>query len=165
MNTVLPYSPTHSEEWLEDYFKKNYYKRPYDRFSWWRSYISKTKPLHHRVPLRDRILNGDFDLGPYKFEAQVVEHRLNKKYLQFFQEQGRYVEETSLDRSRRKRLLEDFETDESKKLQGLIKEISQLIGISEEVVENELIQFKDTLIEFYYYITEKYPRSNGIAYV
>jgi hypothetical protein len=164
MKNRLPYSPIHSEEWLESYFKANYYKRPYDRFSWWRSYVSKTKPLPSRAPLRDKILNGDFDFGPYKFEAEVVEHRLNKKYLELFEEQGRYIEETSLDRSRRKRLLEDYETDEAKKIQGIIKEISELIGVSKEEIHEELTQFDDTLIEFYYYITEKYPRKNGIPY-
>jgi len=150
MKVSLPHNPRHSTEWLEKYFKKNYYKKPYNRFHWWRSYVDKNKPLPNRSPLRDRILNGDFDFGPYKFEAEVVEHRINEKYIQYFDDQGRYVEETSLDRARRKRLLEDFEADE---------------GLTEEKVLDELEQFDDTLIEFYYHITEKYPRKNGIAYL
>jgi len=165
MNISLPHNPVHSLEWLDKYFKKNYYKRPYNRFHWWRSYVDKNKPLSNRSPLRDRILNGDFDFGPYKFEAEVVEHRINEKYVKYFNDQGRYVEETSLDRARRKRLLEDFEADESKKLDDLAKGFSDLIGITKEKVLDELEQFDDTLIEFYYHITEKYPRKNGIAYL
>lgn len=164
MNIEVPFKPHNSLEWLEEYFTKNYYKKPYDRFKWWRSYVSKTKPLHNRKPLRDKILNGDFDLGPYKFEAQIVEHTINKKYREFYGDQGRYIEETTLDRARRKRLLEDYEADESRKLEELISNFKDLLGLSKDIILNELEQYDDTLIEFYYYITEKYPRKNGIPY-
>lgn len=165
MNISLPYKPMHSPEWLEKYFKKNYYKKPYNRFHWWRSYVEKKNPLSNRTPLRDRILNGDFDFGPYKLEAEVVEHRINQKYQELFNDQGKYVEETSLDRARRKRLLEDYEADEKRKLNDLAKSFNELIGLSKEQVLEELADHSDTLIEFYYHITEKYPRKNGIAYL
>ena len=165
MNISLPYNPTHPPEWLEKYFKKNYYKRPYNRFHWWRSYVEKKKPLSHRAHLRDRILNGDFDFGPYKFEAEVVEHKLNDKYVKYFDDRGRFVEEASLDRARRKRLLEDYEADEKRKLDELAKSFSILIGLSKQEILDELADYSDTLIEFYYHITEKYPRKNGIAYL
>ena len=165
MKIDTPYKPPHSVSWLESYFKKNYYKRPYNRFHWWRSYVDKNKPLSNRSPLRDRILNGDFDFGPYKFEAEVVEHRMNEKYVELHEDMGRYVEVTSLDRARRKRLLEDYEADEKRKLEDLAKSISELIGLAKEAILDELIEFNDTLIEFYYHITEKYPRKNGIAYL
>lgn len=164
MEIQLPFTPTHSKDWLEAYFKENYYKKPYDRFNWWRTFTIKNKPLSTKHPLRDKILNGDFDLGPYKFEAEIVEHIINKKYLEVYPDQGRFVEETSLDRARRKRLLKDYEDDENKKLSSLISEFKILIGLKEEEIENELSQFDSTLIEFYYYLTEKYPRKNRISY-
>lgn len=160
----LPFTPRHSEEWLEKYFKESYYKKPYDRYKWWRSYVQKNKPLNTRAPLRDKILNGDFDLGSYKFEVEVVEHRINTKFRELYHDQGKYVEETALDKARRKRLLEDFETDEARKLNELSKHFSDLIGITQEKILDELAEYDDTLIEFYYTITEKYPRENGIAY-
>ncbi len=155
----------HSVKWLEDYFKENYYKRPYNRFHWWRSYVDKNKPMSNRSPLRDRILNGDFGLASYKFEAEVVEHRMNERFAELYTDMGRYVEETSLDRARRKRLLEDYETDEKRKLNDLAKSFSDLIGLTKEKIFDELVDYNDTLIEFYYFITEKYPRKNGIAYL
>jgi disulfide oxidoreductase YuzD len=164
MEVNVPFSPKHSEEWLDHYFKKNYYKKPYDRFSWWRSYVEKNKPLSSRAPLRDKILNGDFDFGSYRFEAEVVEHKINKKFKELYNDQGKYIEETSLDRARRKRLLEDFEKDETRKLNDLAKHFSDLIGLPQEKVLDELADFDGTLIEFYFSITEKYPRKNGIAY-
>ena len=165
MGIDKPYKPVHSVKWLEDYFKDNYYKRPYNRFHWWRSYVDKNKPMSNRSPLRDRILNGDFGLASYKFEAEVVEHRMNERFAELYTDMGRYVEETSLDRARRKRLLEDYETDEKRKLNDLAKSFSDLIGLTKEKIFDELVEYNDTLIEFYYFITEKYPRKNGIAYL
>jgi len=160
----LPHKPVHSVEWLEDFFAKNYYKKPYDRFSWWRKYTSINKPLSKRSPLRDRILNGDFDIGSYSFEAELVEHTINDKFIKNYNDQGKFVEETSLDRARRKRLLEDFKKDESRKLEELVKSFRDLLPITEEEIWEELANYNDTLIEFYYYITEKNPRKNKIPY-
>jgi len=115
--------------------------------------------------LRDRILNGDFGLASYKFEAEIVEHRMNERFVELHDDMGRYVEETSLDRARRKRLLEDYEVDEKRKLDDLAKSFSDLIGLSKSKIFDELVEYNDTLIEFYYFITEKYPRKNGIAYL
>lgn len=165
MNVTLPYKPIHSQEWLEKYFSKNFYKKPYDRFMWWRSYTAKNHPLHKRSTLQDKILNGDFDLSSFAYEVEVVEHRLNKRYVELFNDPGRYVDEAAVDRARRKRLLEDFEKDENKKLDQLYTEFSQLIGISKIDVEEELANFDGELIDFFFYITEKFPRKNGIPYL
>lgn len=165
MTVSLPFKPAHSIEWLEEFFSKNFYKKPYDRFMWWRSYTPKNKPLPYRALLIDKIKNGDFDLSPFLYEAEIVEHRLNQKYAKLINDPGRFEEETAVDKARRKRLLEDFEKDESKKLNDLYKEFSVLIGISAKDVENELAEFDGELIDFFHYITEKFPRENGIPYL
>ena len=156
MNISLPYSPFHSIEWLESFFKENYYKLPYNRFMWWRSYTPRTKPLSFRESLRDRILNGDFDFASFKFEAELVEHKMNEKFTELSKDIGRYVEETSLDRSRRIRLLEDFEKDEASKLNQLLNEFLSNFNITRDQYEEEVVNWNDSLIEFYYYIKEKY---------
>lgn len=159
-----PYSPTHSEDWLNAFLTQNYYKKTYDRFNWWRSYVYKKDTLHPRKSLRDKILNGDFDPGPYKYEAQVVEHKINKIYIQLFNDQGTYIEKTSIDRARRKRLLEDYEADEKKKINLLIREFTDLLPIPEETVIQELEGSNKDLVDLYYDLTEKYPRKNNIPY-
>ena len=68
----LPYNPVHSVEWLEKYLKTNYYKKKYDRFMWWRSYTLRNNPLSNRHSLRDRILNGDFELGFSIKDGRIV---------------------------------------------------------------------------------------------
>jgi len=158
MNVALPYSPTHSKEWLENYFSKNYYKKPYDRFMWWRSYSPKRRPLHPRSTLLDRILNGDFDLASYKYEIEAVEHKLNEKYVELFEDQGRYVEESSLDRARRKRLFDDFNKDETDKLSELKKQFLLTFKLTEDQYEQEIVSTDLELVDFYYFIEEKYGK-------
>lgn len=156
MISTLPYTPIHSMEWLESFFKKNYYKMPYSRFTWWRSYTTKTKPLTGRYPLRDRILNGDFDYSSYRYEAEVVEHRINEKFRLLRNDPGRYVEETSLDISRRKRLMEDYGKDETTKLGELKNAFLTTFKLDKDQYECELMNTELELIDFYFFIEEKY---------
>ena len=77
---------------------------------WWRSYTLKNPPLSSKHPLRDRILNGDFDLGPFVFEIELVEHRINEKCKDHkYEDTAR--EAIQLDKARRKRLQEDRDKD------------------------------------------------------
>lgn len=159
------YNPSHSLEWLEKFFSKNYYKKPYDRFMWWRSYTPKFRPLTSRHPFRDRILNGDFDMAPFRFEAEIVEHRINEKWRNGgWDDPGRFETENSLDRARRKRLLEDYEKEESRRLaelrSGFAKEFKMTVQeYDDEVVESTA----NTIIDFYYEMQTKYGlRSNRV---
>jgi hypothetical protein len=153
----LPYSPTHSPEWLEKFFVKNYYKKPYDRFMWWRSFTPKNKPLHPRQPFIDRLINGDFDVAPFRFEAEIVEHRLNKKWKELHNDPGRYIEEARMDIARRKRLMEDYEKEESKRLDELKSLFVKTFKMTKDDydVEVEMTQ-SESLVDFYYEMEEKY---------
>jgi len=160
MNSSI-YNPTQSLAWLEKYFKTNYYKKPYDRFMWWRSYTPKSRPLSFRHPFRDRILNGDFDMAPYCFEAQIVEHRLNEKWNDWGRKDpGRFAEECAVDKARRKRLLEDFDKEETKRLSDLKKGFIDNIKMSKEQYDKEVINTRKTVIEFYYAMIDKYGSRN-----
>ena len=152
----LPYSPSLTVKELNRFFKKDYYKKPYDRFMWWRSYTPIKKPLTNRHPLRDRILNGDFEIAPYQFEAQIVEHRLNKRYEEIGNDPGRYMEETSVDKARRKRLLEDYEKEETRRLTELKLSFVKEFRMTKEHYDTEVLRTKKTVIDFYFHMEEKY---------
>jgi len=153
----LPYSPSHSLEWLEKFFEKDYYKKPYDRFMWWRSYTPKRRPLHPRQPLIDRIINGDFDVAPYRYEAEIVEHRLNEKWVELRDDPGRYLQEESVNMARRKRLMEDYEKEEGKRLDELKRLFVQTFKMSREDYDVEVEQSQtESLVDFYYEMKEKY---------
>ena len=153
----LPYSPSHSLEWLEKFFEKDYYKKPYDRFMWWRSYTPKRRPLHPRQPLIDRIINGDFDVAPYRYEAEIVEHRLNEKWVELRDDPGRYLQEESVNMARRKRLMEDYEKEEGKRLDELKRLFVQTFKMSREDYDVEVEQSQtESLVDFYYEMKDKY---------
>ena len=80
MEISLPFEPKWSKQWIETKLKRKFFKKPYDRFMWWRSYTPKNKPLGIKASLIDRIINGDFEAGPFLLEVELVHHTINEKY-------------------------------------------------------------------------------------
>ena len=150
-----PYSPVTSREQLEKKFSK-LRKLTYNAFRWWRMYDNPNKPLCNRSPFRDRILNGDFDYSHYKYQADWCEHEMNDIAEECGDDIGKFVEKTSLLRSRRKRLLEDFEKDENGKLEMLIKTFTIHFRCNKEQVYEEINKCSGSLMDLYYIIEEKY---------
>jgi len=144
-----------SREDLQQKFSK-LRKLKYNRFRWWRMYDDPKEKLHNRSPLRDRIMNGDFDYPHYKYQAMWVEHDINDMHKLYKNDSGRYVEESSLLRTRRKRLLEDFEKEENEKLETLTTEFVRNFRCDIDQVREEMAGFDGTLLDFYYYMEDKY---------
>lgn len=150
-----PYSPVTSREQLEKKFSK-LRKLNYNAFRWWRMYDNPNKPLCNRSLFRDRILNGDFDYSHYKYQADWCEHEMNDIARECGDDIGKFVEKTSLLRSRRKRLLEDFEKDENGKLEMLINTFTVHFRCNKEQVYEEIEKCSGSLMDLYYIIEEKY---------
>ena len=159
----LPYKPVHSKEWLERYLTKNYFKKKYDKFMWWRSYSLRNNPLSNKHPLRDRILNGDFDLGSYVFEIELVEHSLNEKHQRFANDEVQLREAIQVDKARRKRLQEDRDKDEKAKLEELKRSFLFEFRMTKEQYDKEVIKSHKDLITFYYKMEEKYGKRGVIS--
>jgi len=162
MPVSLPYSPKFSQEFIEKSLSKRYFKKPYDRFMWWRSYTPKNKPLHNRAPFEDKIKNGDYDIGPYLFEVMLAEHKMNEKFIECLSpkgepDYGRWTAETSIDKARIKRLNQDHEKEEIKKLQEIKKGFLITLKMTSEQYDDEVINTgaKD-LISFYDRMKKKY---------
>ena len=150
-----PFKPLHTEEWLNAFFKKNYYKMPYNRFMWWKSYTPKNKPLPNTASFEAKVKNGDYDLSPYKFEAELVEHRLRKKWFEY-KDTAEFLEVAAMDIARRKRLLEDHEKDENKKLADFYKAASRAFQIEYDQIDAIIDSFDgDTIVEFYNFLKKK----------
>ena len=146
-----PMSRKQVEKQLSQYQKINY-----NQFRWWRMYQPKNKPLDNRQPLRDRILNGDFDFSCYKAQIYLVEYQLNDILKECGVDYQKYLEKTSVMRARRKRLIEDFEKDEKDRLESFIKEFTRYFRCNREQVEKEMLNCSGSLIDLYYIIEEKY---------
>jgi len=165
MEISLPFEPKWSKQWIETKLKRRFFKKPYDRFMWWRSYTPKNKPLSIKASLIERILNGDFEAGPYLLEVELVHHTINEKFKALIGKDGevdwgKYNIETSIDRARKKRLLEDHDKDEFRKLDDLRKLFKKEFRMTEEEYQKELTKGSDTLVDFYYKLDNKYGKRN-----
>lgn len=160
---TLPFRPKWSRQWIEKKLSERYFKKPYDRFMWWRGYTPKNKPLTSRHPLRERIANGDFEQGPYLMEVQLTYHTMNDKYQESITRGGEvdyslYHTNTSIDRARKKRLIEDHEKDEYKKLDDLRNEFLKEFKMTKEQYDKEVEKTSGTTLEFYFQMEEKYGK-------
>jgi len=148
MIQLLPYKPIHEKKWLEKHLGANYFKKKYDRFMWWRSYSLKKKPLPDISPLRTRIENGDFDLGPYIFEIELAQHRINEKFL-IHKHEDTFREDTQIDKARIKRLQEDRDKDEKIKLEALKKAFVLEFNMTKEQYDRESAKPNTSILSFY----------------
>tara|TARA_R110001592_G_scaffold141074_3_gene362379 strand:- start:5019 stop:5456 length:438 start_codon:yes stop_codon:yes gene_type:complete len=129
---------------------------------WWRSYTPKNKPLDKRKPLIDRILNGDFEVGPYLMEIELVMHNMNDKYIENITaggdiDESKYHQETSIDRARMKRLLEDHEKEETKKLDDIKRQFVVKFKMTSEQYDKEVLNTSARdLGDFYFRMDKKY---------
>lgn len=131
-------------------------KLKYNQFRWWRMYEPKRKPLHNRQPLRDKILNGDFDYSCYKLQADWCDIELEDLWNELNHDHAKFIEQSSLLRTRQNRLLQDFEKDEHERLSALVVEFTKNFRLNTQQVWEEMENFSGSLIDFYYYIDEKY---------
>mgnify|MGYP006107089129 FL=1 len=151
----MVFNPTLSRSRLQKEFSK-LQKLNYNQFRWWRMYDVKVKPLDKRKPLRDRILNGDYDFSHFWYQAAWIEHDLNDLQIECNGDDGLFIEKGTVLRARRKRLLEDFEKDEFDKLNSLYNEFPKYFRIDREQVKEEMANFSGSLIDFYYHMDDKY---------
>ena len=163
MNIQLPYSTKFSRAKIERDLSKIYFKKPYDRFMWWRAYTPKNKALGNKAPLIDRLLNGDYEMGPFLMEVELVYHTMNDKYKAAITsngevDHGKFHSETSIDRARKKRLIEDHEKDEARKLSDLKKEFTNIFKMDNDQYDMEVNKTRGTLVEFYYEMESKYGK-------
>ena len=159
----LPFKPKWSRNWIEKKLSSNYYKKPYDRFMWWRGYTPINKALNKKDDLKDRIMNGDFEQGPYLMELELCYHTMNDKFIEAITTKGEpdhslWHANTSIDRARKKRLEEDHEKEEFKKLTDLKEEFVKEFKMSLDEYEVEVNRTSGTTLEFYFEMEEKYGK-------
>ena len=140
----MPFNPTLSRARLEKEFSK-LQKLNYNQFRWWRMYESKNKPLKATASFRDTILNGDYDFSHYWYQAAWVEHDIDDLEIECADDAGKFVEKASILKSRRTRLLEDFEKDEADKLKRLEKEFTSNFKITKDQINKEMLEWSGDL--------------------
>ena len=129
----------------------------YNKFQWWRNYLFP-EPLSDTQPLLNRIINGDFDVSPYYWIAQMAIHEMQDKI-----DATRCLEKKrdlqSFYNEKYRRLIQDYEKDEAKRMTSLKKAFIKRFKLTEEELQEEMENCVGSLEEMYYIIEEKYKKT------
>ena len=136
----------------------SYEKLNYNRWFWWRRFKGR-ETLHKYQPLKDKIMNGDYEPSDYHW-WMLWENELEKESISKITDVGKQHEARCLFGERRRRLMNDFEKDEAKILEAMYKDFWLAFRMKREEVEDEMFNFDGTLFEFYHYIYSK-KKQNG----
>ena len=136
----------------------SYEKLNYNRWFWWRRFKGR-ETLHKYQPLKDKIVNGDYEPSDYHW-WMLWEDKLEQESLSKITDVGKQHEARCLFGERRRRLINDFEKDEAKILEAMYKDFWLAFRMKRDEVEDEMFNFDGTLLEFYHYIYSK-KKQNG----
>ena len=121
---------------------------------WWRTHTDKVVPLGKRAPLKERILNGDFNPSSFFWQAQLALYTAKDK-LDLSKHDTRYqIEICAVDFARHKRLMEDFEKEESTRMASLYDAFTEAFQITKEELEEEFLKYPGDILSFYYKAVE-----------
>jgi hypothetical protein len=133
-------------------------KRTYNQFTWWRRYQNR-ESLHDRRTLHDKIANGDYDHSDYYYQAFHENYLLEDAIgsIKHFEDK---LDKISLSRARYKKLMDDYEKDEIEIMKNFKKDCWREFKLSGDDVENMMLEFDGTLMEFYNHLVQQ--RQNKI---
>ena len=129
----------------------------YNRFMWWRRFTQPKRPLDKKSPLLNKIKNGDLEFSHFYWQALYTEIEMNEKHINCIDDQH-WVEESRVDKQRRRRLWEDFEKDEAEKLKMIRKLFSKEFRMTLEDYDDVILEFEGTLQQFYNYCEVKFGK-------
>lgn len=125
-------------------------RKTYNQFVWWRRYQQR-QTLHEKMPLYNKLLNGDFETSDYYYQAEHENYLLEDaiKDIKHYEEK---LDKIGLFRTRYKKLHEDFIKDEDEILKKMKKDFVKELKISKEDLESIMETFDGTVLEMYEYI-------------
>ena len=128
-------------------------RNTYNRFYWWRRFQPR-QMLHHYRRLDERIPNGDFEVSDYHWQLQY-EDILEQEATDKEPNPDKKHEIRCMFGERRRRLSKDYEADEAKILGEMYKAFKNELRMTQDQVDEEMLNFDGTLAEFYTYLTNK----------
>ena len=123
----------------------------YNKFMWWRSHTDKVVPLGKRAPLKERILNGDFNPSSFFWQAQLALYQAKDKLDLSKHDTQFQIEICAVDFARHKRLMEDFEKEETSRMEALYDAFTSAYQITKDELEEKFLNFHGTILDFYNY--------------
>ena len=149
-NFIKETSIRHSREVVMEHIKK---LQPlnYNKFMWWRTHTDKVVPLGKRAPLKERILNGDFNPSSFFWQAQLALYTAKDKLDLSYHDSQYQIELCAVDFARHKRLMEDFEKEETSRMDALYDAFTDAFKITKEELEEKFINWNGDIMSFYNY--------------
>jgi len=140
----------HSREVVEEHIAK---LQPlnYNQFRWWRTHTDNVQPLGKRHPLKDRIINGDFEPSSYFWQAQLSLYTALDKVDLSKDDHQMQMEKLAVDLARHKRLMEDYEKEETSRMEALYDAFTSAYKLTKSELEEKFANFNGTILDFYEY--------------
>jgi hypothetical protein len=132
--------------------------KTYNKFMWWRRYQSRqTKP--ENSTFYDKIMNGDFETSDYYYQAEHENYLLEDavKDIEHYDDKVSHI---SMFRARHKRLMEDYEKEETEILRKLKLEFKKVFKIPKEDLEKIMETFDGSTLDLYIYIKDLVKKNN-----
>jgi hypothetical protein len=116
---------------------------------WWRTHAQHGAPLGKRAPLKERIINGDFDFSCYYWQAQSTAINARKKLDLDKDDYQTQYEKVTVDVARYRRLLADFEKEENTRIEAILDAFTTSFKIGREELLDRLCNWSSDLLSFY----------------
>ena len=129
---------------------KQYTPTKYNPYYWWRRFKSRDTK-HPYTILQTRIENGDFEVSDYHW-WMMWENELEQDAISNERNVDKQHELRGLYGERKRRLATDFEKDEVKIKSEMYKAFKIEFRLGEAELEDAMLEFDGTLIEFYYHL-------------
>jgi len=121
----------------------------YNQFRWWRTHTDKNTPLGKRAHLIDRIQNGDFEPSSYFWQAQLALYTAKDKFDPKNDDPQKQIEKFAVDFARHKRLMEDFEKEETSRMEALYDAFTSAYQITKSELEEAFLRWPGDIASFY----------------
>jgi hypothetical protein len=119
----------------------------YNCYQWWRRYQTRNL-LSKKAPLYDKIKNKDYDPSKYLYQAEMELYLLRDKTSKLKNTDDIH-DITSLCMERHRRLILDYEKEESKILSELKNDFLKTFKLEKNDLEQTMESFDGTLLELY----------------
>ena len=125
----------------------------YNPYYWHRRYKAKEE-LSSKHPLYERIVHGDFDPSEYYYQAEHEMYLLEDK-LKTCKNLEEEHDARQLFMERRRKLLEDYEKEERKRMEKLTNAFVKTFSVNKDQLETIMDTFDGSLLDLYNYIKNR----------
>ena len=128
----------------------------YNKFYWWRRFKPR-ETLHNRVPLYDKIKNGDYEMSDYFYQAKWELELMAEKLATITNPDERH-EAMGLCMERHRRLMNDYEKDENQIMAALKKDFKVVFGVTGDELEAYMERCDGDLMDLYNMVKTDYVK-------